>query len=125
MKQVTFELDRNQTFYYQKYIQKYNYKTPNNILYYLLYKDIKSTKWYKYLPEPSLKPYKKNININKYSIEILYYFNKWDKINLIITNNIQKPDFFSKFIDIKTSKEDFRIIIVNYIRHLCFNNDIF
>lgn len=125
MKQVTFDLDRNQIFYYKKYIQKYKYKTPNNILYSLLYKDIKSTEWYKYLPEPSIKQYQKNININKYSIRIIYYLNKWDKINLIITNDIQKPDFFSKFIDIKTLKRDFRIIIVNYIRYLCFNNDIF
>ena len=125
MKQVTFDLDRNQIFYYKKYIQKHNYKTINNILYLFLYKDIKSTKWYKYLPGPSFIQFKQNINIDKYNIRIIYYLNKWDKITLIITNDIKKPDFFSKFIDIKKSNEDFRIIIINYIRNLCFNNDIF
>lgn len=127
IKRVSFNLQKNQTFFYEKYIQKYKYKTKYNILFSFLYKDINdSSNWNKYLPAPSLKKFNKRIVVNYNNIYIFYYVNKWDKICLQIENNIQKPNFFCQHLDIKDFNViNFRIIIINYIRLLCFNNDIY
>jgi hypothetical protein len=126
IKKVSFNLEKNQIYLYKRYIHKYKYKTKYNILFSFLYKDINDTNWYKYLPTPSLKKFNKKILLNNNNIYIFYYVNKWNKICLQIENNIQRPSFFSQHFDIKGFNViDFRIIIINHIRLLCFNNDIY
>jgi len=126
IKEVSFNLQKNQTFFYEKYITKRKYKTKYNILFSFLYKDINDTKWYKYLPTPKTHIYEKRISFNSYRIDITYEVNKWGKICLYISDNIEKPHFFSQFFDQHDFKvKEFRIIIINYIRLLCFNNDIY
>ena len=126
IKWVSFNLQKNQIFFYEKYIHKYKYKTKYNILFSFLYKNMNDSKWYKYLPDPLIIKYEKNIRFNSYKINIIYYINKWGKISLTITDNIRKPHFFTQYFDKYRFKvTDFRIIIINYIRLLCFNNDIY
>ena len=139
-KKVTFNLSQNQTFFYDKYIIKHNYKTNYKIIYSILYKNIDDSNWFKYLPYPTIYNFNKNINIDSYHININYKVNMNNKICLYITNNFQKPDFFSKYFDNNTDEDGdfimndnkkkfniikFRKIIINYIRYLCSNNNIY
>ena len=126
IKRVSFDLKKNQIFFYEKYINKYKYKTKYNRIFYFLYKNINDTNWYKYLPYPSFIKYKITILFNSYKINIIYEINKWGKICVTITDNIKVPHFFIKHFDQKGFKVgDFRINIINHIRLLCFNNDIY
>ena len=133
-KNVTFNLDKNQIIIYKKYIQKHKYKTKKNIIYSYLYKNINDSNWYKYLPKPNIKEFYYKIgfsqsslsNIGENMIVIRYKINKWNCICLTIENNFQKPEFFSQFYQsIDFNIVNFRLLIINYIRLLCFNNNIY
>jgi len=126
IKRVSFDLHKNQTFFYDKYITKCKYKTKYNIIFSFLYKSINDTNWYKYLPTPITHTYEKRILFNSYRIDITYEMNKWGKVCLYIRDNIKRPHLFSQYFDKDGFKvKEFRFIIINYIRLLCFNNDIF
>ena len=124
-KHVTFNLNNNKIIFYDKYIHKHKYKTKYNYLFTFLYKNISDSKWHKHLPIPSKEIFEKKIIFKSYEINITYYINKWGKICLYITNNIQHPRFFSRYFNDNFNINDFRLIIINYIRDLCFKNDIY
>jgi len=126
MKKVTFDLEKNQIFIFNRYIQKYNYKTKKNILFFFLYKNINYPKWSKYLPLPSSKKIIRKISYEHYNIKIIYEINKWGMICLYISNDFNCPNFFSLYIHYKNFNiKKFRIIIINYIKKICLKNNIF
>ena len=126
IKKVTFNLKKNQIIFYKKYIQKHKYKTKHQFIFSILYKNINDSNWFKYLPYPSYYNFDKNLTIGMYHININYKVNVHNKICLYISNDIQKPEFFCKYFDLENLNIiKFRKIIIDYIRELCSNNNIY
>jgi hypothetical protein len=128
-KKVTFDLSQNQIFFFDKYITKHKYKTKYNLIHSILYKNINDSTWFKILPYPTHFIFDKNLTIgiyHMYHININYKVNVHNKICLYISNDIQKPEFFSKYFDLENLNIiKFRKIIIDYIRELCSNNNIY
>ena len=94
------------------------------LLYTFLYKNIKSEKWKKYLPNPTYEIELQILNFGKYFIEIKYYLNNTRRICIFISHNIELPGFFSEYLDIDNNDET-RFVIINYIRNICLKNNIY
>jgi endo-1,4-beta-mannosidase len=123
-KTVSFNLDKNIIIEYERYFIKKNLKTRHILLYTFLYKNIKSEKMKKYLPNPTHETFFQILRFENYFIEIQYYLNKTQKICILINHNIQLPGFYSTYLNIDNNDET-RFIIINYIRKICFNNNIY
>jgi len=123
-KKVTFDLDKNIIIEYERYFTKKSIITKHISLYTILYKYIKSEKIKKHLPNPTHEAFFKMLYFEKYFIHIYYYINKTQKICILINHNIHPTGFYSVYLDIDNINQT-RFIIIDYIRRLCFNNNIY
>jgi len=123
-KKVKFNLNNNTTIIYNRYLEKNNYYTECNMLLFFLYSNLNN--WNMFLPIPCKNKYYIKLSFENNLFLIRYHIDRFNKIYLIITNNIQSCDNLIVYLNnTMINKNNNSLIIIKHIRDICFNNNIY